>query len=49
MKEVQAQLRSAIQSRMTFWNTNEVNFYKLQLIVNVLFKVRYASTTIISH
>jgi hypothetical protein len=47
MIEVKAQLRSAIQSRMTFFNFNEVNFGKLQLIVNVSFQVRHASTATI--
>jgi hypothetical protein len=47
MIEVQAQPRSAIQSRMTFLDFNEVNFGKLQLIVNVSIQVRHASTAII--
>jgi len=47
MIEVQAQLRSAIQSRMMFLDFNEVNFGKLQLIVNVSFQVRHASTATI--
>jgi hypothetical protein len=47
MIEVQAQPRSAIQSRMTFLDFNEVNFGKLQLIVNVSFQVRHASTATI--
>jgi hypothetical protein len=47
MIEVQAQPRSAIQSRMTFLDFNEVNFGKLQLIVNVSFQVRHGSTATI--
>jgi hypothetical protein len=47
MIEVQAQLRSAIQSRMTFEEFNENNFGKLRLIVNVSFQVRHASTATI--
>jgi hypothetical protein len=48
MIEDQPQLRSAIQSRMTFLDFNEVNFGKLQLIVNVSFQVSHASTATIS-
>jgi hypothetical protein len=48
MIEVQTQLRSAIQSRMTFLDFDEVNFGKLRLFVNVSFQVRHASTTTIS-
>jgi len=48
MIEVQAQLRFAIQSRMTFLDFNEVNVGKLWLIVNVSFHVRHASTATIS-
>jgi hypothetical protein len=48
MIEVQAKLRSAIQSRMTFLDLNEVNFGKLRLIGNVSFQVRHASTATIS-
>jgi hypothetical protein len=42
MIEVQAQLRSATQSRMMFWDFNVVNFGKLQLIVDVSFQARNA-------
>ena len=48
MIKVQAQLRSAILSRMTFLDFNEVNFGKLQLIGNVSFQVRHASTATLS-
>jgi hypothetical protein len=48
MIEVHAQLRSAIQCRMTFLDFNEVNFGKLRLIVNVSFQTRHASTATIS-
>jgi len=47
MIEVQTQLRSAIQSRMTFLDFNEVNFGKLQLIVTVSFQVGHTSTATI--
>jgi membrane-anchored protein YejM (alkaline phosphatase superfamily) len=47
MIEDQPQLRSAIQSRMTFLDFNEVNFGMLRLIVNVSFQVRHASTATI--
>jgi hypothetical protein len=47
MIEIQAQLRSAIQSRMTFLDFNDINFGKLQLIVNVSFQVMNASTATI--
>jgi len=47
MIKVQAQLRSAIQSRMTFLDFYEVNFGKLRLIMNVSFQVRHASTATI--
>jgi len=46
--EVQVQLRSAIQSRMMFLDFYEVNFGKLQLIINVSFQVRHTSTATIS-
>ena len=48
MIEVQVQLRSAIQSRMTYLDFYEVSFGKLQLIVNVSFQVTHASTVTIS-
>jgi len=48
MIEVQAQLRSAIQSRMTLLGFNEVYFGKLWLIMNVWFEVRHTSTVTIS-
>jgi len=47
MIEVQAQLRSANQSRMMFLDFHEVNFGKLRLIMNVSFQVRHTSTAII--
>jgi len=45
--EVQAQLRSAIQSWMTFLNFYEVNFGMRWLIKNVAFQVWHASTVTI--
>jgi len=48
MIEVQAQLRSAMQSRMTFLDFYEVNFGKVQLIMKISFQVRHASTATIS-
>jgi hypothetical protein len=48
MIKVQAQWRTAIQSRMTFLDFDDVNFSKLRLIVHVSFQVRHASTVTIS-
>jgi len=48
MMEVQAELRSAIQSRMTFLDFYDINFGKLQLIMNVSLQVRHAPTATIS-
>jgi len=48
MIDVQAQLRSASQSRMMFLDFYEVKFGKLRLIMNVSFQVRHASTATLS-
>ena len=48
MIEVQAQLRSAIKSRMTFLDFYEVNIGKRLLIMKVSFQVRHAATITIS-
>jgi len=46
--QVQTQLGSAIQSRLTFWDFYEANFGKLRLIMNISFQVRHTSTATIS-
>jgi len=43
MIEVQAQLKSAILSRMTFLDLYEANFDMLRLILDVSFLPRHAS------
>jgi hypothetical protein len=48
MIEVQAQLRSAILSRMTFFDFYEANVGKLQLSRNISFQVTHATTATIS-
>ena len=48
MIEVCAQLRSAIQSRMTFLDLSEANFDKLQRIMHVSFQPRHVSKATIS-
>jgi len=42
MNEVQKQLRSAIQSRLSFLDLYEANFDKLRLIMDVQFQPRHA-------
>jgi hypothetical protein len=47
MIEVQIQLISAIQYRITFFDFHKVNFGKLRPIMNVSFQVRHTSTATI--